>query len=129
MSIFERGLGDDVPGNIDWRPVCYQHKWTGQTRLSLNNLIQPFLIGLPADDIRNINGKKITMLQKSVDVIQIDMIRIHKIGVLPAKFGYGLVSGLALILWGGSDNLVLTKRLVPYRFDVHAQINGFLYRR
>ncbi len=80
QDIFQRGLGDDVSRNIDCRPVCYQRKGTGQTRLSPNNLIQPFAIGLPADDIRNINGKKITMLQKSVHIIQIDMIRIHMIG-------------------------------------------------
>jgi hypothetical protein len=67
------------------------------------------------NQIRHVECKKIARLQKSLDGIQIDVIRIQKVGLGPPEFLDRRIGREPRLAWVRTDNQVLPVGFIPYR--------------
>ena len=63
--------------------------------------------------IRHVDGKKIAGVDEQVDIGQVDVVGIHKIGAVPPKFFHGAVGFLAHAVRCGVNDLMLPMGFVP----------------
>lgn len=81
------------------------------------------------NQVGDVQGKEVTRLEKSSHRLQIDVVRIQKIRLGPAKLLDRGIGGSTRLARLRSNNHVLTVRLVPHRNHLNPGIGGQNTRR
>jgi len=92
-----------------------------QFRMSFHECLPSCRLAGPANQIRHVEGEEIASLYESVQRLEIDVIRVHVVGLIPPQRAYRFIGRCARAGRSGTDNGMFPVRFVPHRNNLYSQ--------
>ena len=103
----------EISCNTQWLVNTGYNQFTDQLRMFFSKFRQALFICLFTYEVSYIQGKKITALQKKIDIAKSNMVCINKILPFPSTLIHRLISFYPHILRSGFDDSVFTVGFIP----------------